>query len=194
MEPGRRAPAPGGLRVVQAFVNTNDREGGQDALGSPAQLQAWLTHHGLPGGDCTITPEDVATAIEVREALRSLALANTGAAANDHAITVLNQVGGLSLRVSFDAQGLAHLEPSDTGVMGALSVLLAHVYTATVNGTWARLKACGNATCRWVFYDQSKNRSGTWCTMAICGDKLKARAYRKRQQTYVQHERPDHAS
>jgi predicted RNA-binding Zn ribbon-like protein len=193
MEPGERAPAPGGLRVVQAFVNTNDLEGAQDALGSPAQLQEWLAHHGLPSGDCMITPEDFATAIAVREALRSLALANTGASAHDHAITTLNQVGGLALRVSFDAQGVAHLEPGDTGVMGALSVLLAHVYTAMVNGTWARLKACGNDTCRWVFYDQSKNRSGTWCTMAICGDKLKARAYRKRQQAQVGHERPDHA-
>ncbi len=49
-----------------------------------------------------------------------------------------------------------------------------------VDGSWQRLKACRNDACRWVFYDASKNRSGTWCTMSICGDKLKARAYRRR--------------
>jgi predicted RNA-binding Zn ribbon-like protein len=29
-------------------------------------------------------------------------------------------------------------------------------------------------------YDVSKNRSGTWCTMAMCGNRLKAQAYRQR--------------
>jgi predicted RNA-binding Zn ribbon-like protein len=49
-----------------------------------------------------------------------------------------------------------------------------------VDGTWPRFKTCRNDECRWAFYDHSKNRSGTWCTMADCGDKLKARAYRQR--------------
>ncbi|MEP6468748.1 MAG: CGNR zinc finger domain-containing protein [Chloroflexota bacterium] len=46
--------------------------------------------------------------------------------------------------------------------------------------SWSRVKACRNDTCRWLFYDHSRNRSGTWCAMAICGSRMKSRAYRSR--------------
>ncbi len=43
----------------------------------------------------------------------------------------------------------------------------------------ARLKICGN--CGWLFIDRSKNRSRTWCDMAVCGNRVKAnRHYHKR--------------
>jgi predicted RNA-binding Zn ribbon-like protein len=48
-------------------------------------------------------------------------------------------------------------------------------------GTWDRLKACRQETCRWAFYDNTKNRSGVWCTMEVCGNRAKARSYRERQ-------------
>ena len=37
---------------------------------------------------------------------------------------------------------------------------------ATGTRTRSRLKPCRNHDCRWLFYDHSTNRSGTWCTMA----------------------------
>jgi len=42
------------------------------------------------------------------------------------------------------------------------------------------LKACRNEGYRWAFYDISKNRSGSWCDMDICGARHKMRAYRER--------------
>ncbi|HEX6654657.1 MAG TPA: CGNR zinc finger domain-containing protein, partial [Candidatus Limnocylindria bacterium] len=30
------------------------------------------------------------------------------------------------------------------------------------------------------FFDRSRNRSGTWCTMAVCGSRMKSRSYRSR--------------
>ena len=47
-------------------------------------------------------------------------------------------------------------------------------------GTWERLKVCRQESCRWAFYDNTKNRSGVWCNMASCGNRAKARAYRAR--------------
>lgn len=35
-----------------------------------------------------------------------------------------------------------------------------------------RMKICGN--CGWLFLDRSKNRSRTWCDMAVCGNRVKA--------------------
>ena len=45
----------------------------------------------------------------------------------------------------------------------------------------AILKLCADETCRSVFYDRSKNRSGRWCSMSTCGNRAKVRAWRERQ-------------
>lgn len=44
-----------------------------------------------------------------------------------------------------------------------------------------RLKVCGNPDCRWVFYDESRNRSRRWCADS-CGNLLKVRRFRRRQE------------
>ena len=45
----------------------------------------------------------------------------------------------------------------------------------------AFLKACREETCGWVFYDGSRNRSSSWCSMQVCGGRAKASSYRRRQ-------------
>jgi predicted RNA-binding Zn ribbon-like protein len=181
IEPGGRAPAPGGLGLVQAFINTNDIEDGQEELSDPERLRLWLAAHDLPGGEDELGQDDLRRALEVREALRDLAGANNGEPADPSAAETLNRIASTArLRVRFGTDGEARLEPAERGLTGALALLLANVETAMVDGTWPRFKTCRNDECRWAFYDHSKNRSGTWCTMADCGDKLKARAYRQR--------------
>ena len=45
---------------------------------------------------------------------------------------------------------------------------------------WARLKICDRGTCRWAFYDHSRNNSSRWCASSICGAREKSRrAYRR---------------
>ena len=73
------------------------------------------------------------------------------------------------------------LRPAEPGVDGFLGGILATLARAMADGSWSRVKSCRNDTCRWLFYDHSRNRSGTWCTMAICGSRMKSRAYRSRQ-------------
>jgi predicted RNA-binding Zn ribbon-like protein len=183
-EPGGREPAPSGLRAVQAFINTNDIEEGRDELGSPAALGTWLRAHGLATTDWTPAQGDLEEAIRVREALRSLAGANGGEPARSGAIEILNRAAtGSPLVVHFDHAGATHLQPVRAELAGALGRLLADVHRATVDGTWFRLKTCRNDVCRWAFYDHSRNHSGRWCTMADCGERLKARAYRRRRLT-----------
>jgi predicted RNA-binding Zn ribbon-like protein len=44
-----------------------------------------------------------------------------------------------------------------------------------------RMKICGN--CGWLFIDRSKNKSRTWCDMAVCGNRAKAnRHYRRKKE------------
>jgi predicted RNA-binding Zn ribbon-like protein len=59
--------------------------------------------------------------------------------------------------------------------------LVGIVHQAQLTGTWGRLKICENEECAWAFYDSSRNRSGSWCRMGACGNRIKNRAYRARQ-------------
>ena len=62
-----------------------------------------------------------------------------------------------------------------------ISDVIAVALTTMLDGTWRRLKVCRN--CQWAFYDTSKNRSGSWCSMQLCGNRLKTRAYRTRRRS-----------
>jgi predicted RNA-binding Zn ribbon-like protein len=66
------------------------------------------------------------------------------------------------------------------GVDGALGRLLVLMSEAMAERTWPRLKVCANDACQWAFYDQSRARSGRWCSMQICGNRAKQQAWRAR--------------
>ena len=179
-EPGGREPAPGALGVVQSFLNTNDVEGGTDVFGSVEGLRAWLASARLVGGRTRVSERDRRRAIDVREALRRLIVAREegrDASAATRLLETAARDTGIGVRVD---PGAWHLVSGRRGVDGALSRILVTVAEAMGEGTWPRLKACRRDACRWVFWDASRNRSGAWCTMAICGNRAKGAAYRDR--------------
>jgi len=180
-EPGDRAPAPGPLRLVQLFVNTNDLETGPDLIPDAAALSAWLSDRGLIEPGTPVTDDDHARAIELREAIRELVSAHAGLPHEPAAAEVVNAA---ALRADLRpvlADPATRFEPSAGGVDGALGRIVAAIHEGVAAGTWERLKACERDVCRWAFYDHSKNRSGHWCSMAVCGQREKnRRAYRRR--------------
>jgi predicted RNA-binding Zn ribbon-like protein len=90
----------------------------------------------------------------------------------------------LVVAVGWAAEGAGwQLSPGAGGVDGFVGRLLAAVTATMADGSFSRLKACRNETCRWLFHDHSRNRSGTWCSMAGCGSRMKSRAYRARQRS-----------
>jgi hypothetical protein len=184
-EPGGREAAPEPLALVQAFANTVAEEGHfrWEAIGDPDSLRSWLSRRGLLADGERVGEADVARTKEVRKALRSLLAANNGREADAAAIRALNLATERArLTVRFGADGRATLEPGAGGVDGALGRVLAAVHASMEEGIWGRLKSCANATCGWAFYDRSKNRSGRWCSMEVCGNRTKTRTYRRRRQ------------
>jgi predicted RNA-binding Zn ribbon-like protein len=180
-QPGGRAPAPGALALVQAFLNSADLEEGWDLLTSPESLRGWLVERGLLEAESALTDADLVRARAVREAIRELLFANNGGEADPTAVATLNDCAAAApLLLHFAASLEAEAVPGVGGLDGALARLFAIILAAQIDGTWPRLKACRNEVCRWAFYDASKNRSGHWCTMAVCGSRRKTRAYRAR--------------
>jgi predicted RNA-binding Zn ribbon-like protein len=154
----KAAPEP--LRRVQLLVNS------RDAHSEIEWLPEWLAENKLG-------IEELGRAAELREALRALVLANNGFALAADALETFNRASErVSLRLEQDGELRVH------GGDDALDAVVAVVLGALIDGTWGRLKACRN--CNWSFYDYSPNRSATWCSMQICGNRAKTRAYRRR--------------
>ncbi len=45
-----------------------------------------------------------------------------------------------------------------------------------------KIRLCANDECGWLFIDESKNASRRWCSMALCGSRIKMRDYYRRKQ------------
>ena len=175
VHPGGREPAPGGLRLVKAFVNSVDLEHGPDLFDDAAGLAEWLDRQALA---TDVAEDDLAAAREVREALRALLHANNGAPPDPGPEAVLDRA---ARRAQLEPEfGAAALVPRAGGVDGAIGRVLAAAFAAMLDGSWRRLKACPREVCGWAFYDRSSNASATWCSMAVCGGRVKAGAYYRR--------------
>ncbi|HEU5475003.1 MAG TPA: CGNR zinc finger domain-containing protein [Actinophytocola sp.] len=170
----------GPLRLVREFVNTRDIEGGTEALGDPDELAKWLRHNDLLGAGDPVTEADLDRAVELREAVRDL----LAGAPDERAADVLSTAARRSrVRPRFSAAGTVTLTPTAPGVDGSLGTLLTLIAEAMTDGRWRRLKVCHNHGCRWAFFDTSRAGAGKWCTMAICGNRNKAAAWRARQRS-----------
>jgi predicted RNA-binding Zn ribbon-like protein len=174
---------PHRLQLVLDFVNTLDVEQQSDALATPDQLAGWLRDHELldiagPG----VGAAEHRSAIELREALRRVMRAhNHGDPDTASAAAALERAalaGQLSIR--FERDGSVQIAPRQPGFAGILARLLVPVAHAAADGEWSRVKACDADDCQEAFYDRSRNRSGRWCDMAVCGNRTKVRAYRSK--------------
>lgn len=161
------------LEVVEEFLNTLDertfsRHGEQhvrtDGLTSPERLSIWFTSHDLAGE--TVRPADLATARALRSALREALLGGEPA------------LDGFPLRLVADPSGGLRVTAA-TGVDG-LDAIVETVAVSVASGRWSRLKLCASEDCRWAFYDTSRSGGGRWCSMEVCGNRHKTKAYRER--------------
>jgi len=194
-QPVHRTPAGGqdpgevdrDVDLVLAFLNTLDTELGTDLLGDETQWRDWVLRTGLgESGDRT-------NARLVRDALRgSISERGQPLGSDAHPLGNAHPLGagvptlggpapaldgrppGSPVRIEL-AAGVPVLVGGD-----AVGAVLAAGARLAVLGQWDRLKICAAGECRWAFYDRSRNRSRTWCSMRVCGNRTKARNWRQR--------------
>ena len=146
--------------LVVAFLNTLDEEDHTDVLDDAALWLAWLTEHDGPTDTADVAVAELAR--PHRDALRAAVADRAG------------ELPAVAVRVRLDA-GTPVLDADDpVGRVLAAAVRLA------VAGEWERVKICPADHCRWAFYDRSRNHSRTWCSMEMCGNRAKAREWRRR--------------
>jgi predicted RNA-binding Zn ribbon-like protein len=180
-EPGGRAPAPGQLAVVQAFINSLDREGGEEKFSDPEILMSWAVENRLLARSARLTRRDLLEARRVREALRDLLEANSSRPVSREAIDILNRASATArMGRVFSITPTHPARPDGTSLADLFGQILLIVIRAKVSGEWVRLKTCRSDRCRWAYYDDSRNRTGQWCAMSICGSQHKMRRYRAR--------------
>jgi predicted RNA-binding Zn ribbon-like protein len=181
IEPGGRPKAPGRLELLQRFINSYNHDFPQewDRIGTKEKAETWLREKRLVATGDRISQADAARLRELREAIRALAIANQGRQADAAATDLVRKATRTArLRIAIDDAGRTALEPEPRGIDGATATLLGILHEAQLCGDWARMKGCRR--CGYAFFDRSKNRSGAWCAMSICGNRMKNRAYHQR--------------
>jgi predicted RNA-binding Zn ribbon-like protein len=176
-------PAPMPLLLVQSFVNTWDGDHNSDLLLDPAAARDWLTEAGLWGAARAPGPAELHRARAVREGIRAMLTANSGGPApapgDLESLQAVAEAGRPALQVDSSGRVSLSADPADDPDAGLLTLLLV-IRDAQRDGSWPRLKACGNPDCRWAFYDRSHGQVGAWCDMATCGNRIKNRRLRQR--------------
>jgi predicted RNA-binding Zn ribbon-like protein len=189
IEPGGRPKAPGRLELLQRFVNSYNHQflPEWDRIGTKEKARAWLLAKRLVRPADRVSEADAARLRELREAIRALAIANQGGRPAKGATEVVRGAARhAGLRIALDDAGRTALAPERRGVDAAVATLLGILHEAQLSGHWTRLKGCRQ--CGYVFFDRSKNRSGAWCAMSVCGNRTKNRAYYRRHRAAASNE------
>ncbi len=165
--------APGYLSLLVDFLKTREIEDPQD-------LARWQRAHGFRED---AAPKAFQRATRLRESLRALMLANNGGALDAEAVGWVNEeIDAVGLRPALQIEGGAmSIGWGRRGQGGELvAVVLSAVMCAMMDGSWPRMKVCASESCRYPFYDRTRNGSARWCG-TVCGTGERMRAFRRRQ-------------
>jgi CGNR zinc finger len=176
----RLTPAPGGLGLVQDFLNTMGIEGyGADLLADATRagdwaagaVRAWSAVRGLDVRPPTLSGADLAKLRALRDTFAQLVTGEPSAGRG---------TGAVSASFGLSGTGDVRLEPAGSGWRWLASALWGEILLSQHDGTWRRIKRCHNPRCGLTFYDRSKNNSGVWHDVKVCGNAANLRASRAR--------------
>lgn len=159
-----------------------------DGLGDPDAARRWLAEHGQAVPASALDAASAATA----------AAAATDAAPGDEWHTLIEARAALQDVVRGDrpASALApyladvayRADVTDEGVTWRLDAPKGRAAAAKAVLAWdtlrvsspGRLRPCANDECSLFLIDHSKPNTARWCSMAVCGNRMKARRHYQR--------------
>ena len=121
------------------------------------------------------TGVELAALLDVRSVLQAVVRGEQTPAA------VRRFVESVTLRPTALRDGLDWQLAVDGRPSGAVRAVLA--WDALRVSSPERLRPCANTECRLFLIDRSKPNTARWCSMAICGNRMKARRHYRRART-----------
>lgn len=180
------------------FVNTElaEQERVVDLLGSFEDLVVWLEEAGMLGleeAGCALERWDgteegrlvLSRAMDLRSTLRRVAegFARSGAVepgfVEEINALLAQRLGHPELVDSGDGFEV-RFRPEPDGPEGLLSPLAESAARFLAGAEPSLVKSCENPGCILFFYDSTKNHGRRWCSMASCGNRMKAKAHYER--------------
>ena len=117
-----REGAPGDLGLVQAFLNSADVDTGLEEFTDRRALARWLRQRDLIGARERVSDEELARALELREALREVLAAHSGLPVDERALRVVNAASAAApVAVVIDPDCASALRPAAGGFDGAIA-------------------------------------------------------------------------
>ena len=162
-----------GEPLALALLNTQWMAAGtpMDLLATPEGTRGWLKAVGLPAAP---GPEARQALLQARQAIRDVVSGHGGAAAADRLNAVLSH-GHLRLSLGPDLVPEQTLETGEAAwrpaVMAAANLL------DLLRQAPGRIRSCEHPDCVLWFYDTTRNGTRRWCSMAVCGNRAKARRH-----------------
>ncbi len=123
--------------------------------------------------------------VDLRSAIRAIAeTLRAGRRPAPRHLKVLNEALAANpvrfeLRGRGDSVELSEVPLARSGSQAVAGAIALSAARFLADGESDRLKMCDNPGCRWVFHDDTKNRSRRWC--GPCGNVDKVRRFRERQ-------------
>ncbi|MFJ4732276.1 CGNR zinc finger domain-containing protein [Streptomyces sp. NPDC088770] len=139
----------------------------QDELADPEAARSWQRAHGGSG-----TADELRGLVQARDALQDVV---RGART---ATTLGPLLKGVTSRPDVSSEGVSwKLDTPPERRMAVEAVLAWSAVQRTMPG---RLRPCANPECRRFLIDRSKTNRARWCSMAVCGNRMKARRHYQR--------------
>jgi len=142
----------------------------RDDLADSASAKAWMRERGV-----TPTKAEMAALVEARSILQKVVRGEVGPKALRQFLETVR------LRPVAGADGFDWRLDVEGTPKGAARAVLA--WDALRISSPGRLRPCANTECRLFLIDRSKSNTARWCSMAICGNRMKARRHYRRAHT-----------
>ena len=139
----------------------------RDDLADAMAGRRWLADHGQPASDA-----EWRAALDARAALQAVVRGDGVPASLAPFVAGVRQIASLA------GDGVAWTLDLPEGRSAAARAVLAWD-ALRVSGP-GRLRPCANDECRLFLIDHSKPNSARWCSMAVCGNRMKARRHYQR--------------
>ncbi len=152
----------------------------EERLTEPAVLSEWAVAAGLVDAGIAVTDHDLASAIEVREAIYRTATARLDDRQPTAAdVELLNkQASQPQLTPRLLPDGTTSREGTAPQLLASLAADLLELLAGPEIGN---VKRCAHPNCSLLYVDSSRAKNRHWCGMATCGNKVKVQAFRARQ-------------